>query len=164
VGVVGHEDNEDVQQAYLAHKGPCVLVTTDRNSTARSWQFGDNNGRFQHGGTEFMHYSLPTRAATRRSRSARRGSTAAARRSRSLPQALPHRDADQLRQHDRLTRERKAQQMGGNSEQLVGGKETMRHRLDAPASRPPTCCRPSDEREAAHAATTGTSGDTDGKA
>jgi hypothetical protein len=162
---VGHEDNEDVQKAYLAHKGPCVLVTTDRNSTARSWQFGDNNGRFQHGGTEFMHYSLPDKGgnatiAQREARIHRRGAQVPVAYHKLVATDLP----TAKRQHDRLTRERKAQQMGGNSEQLVGGKETMRHRLDRAGVAPANQLQTKDEREAARAATTGTSGDTDGKA
>lgn len=162
---VGHEDNEDVQKQYLAHKGPCVLVTTDRNSTARSWQFGDNNGTFQHGGTEFMHYSLPDKGgnatiAQREARIHRRGAQ--------IPVAYHKLCLTELptakRQHDRLTKERKAQQMGGNSEQLVGGKETMRHRLDRAGVAPANVLQTRDEREAAAAATeTGTNGDTEGE-
>jgi hypothetical protein len=128
-GGLSNEENERVLNGFTAHKGKAVLVTSDKNSTARSLQFGDNNGRFQHGATEMLHYSLPDQGGNatvqqRNARILRRGAQVEV-----GYHTLFGNTPAELRQQDRLTRELKTQQMAGNSEQLVGGRETLRHRL-----------------------------------
>jgi hypothetical protein len=39
-------DNDGVLKQFLAYKGKSVLITSDKNKTARSLQFGDNSGVF----------------------------------------------------------------------------------------------------------------------
>lgn len=63
-------DNDGVLAAFLAHKGPAVLVTSDKNKTARSLQFGDNDG-FQHGATQVIHTDMPQNTADMEQRNAR---------------------------------------------------------------------------------------------
>lgn len=66
----GVSDNDGMLQAFLKHDGPAVLVTSDKNKTARSLQFGDNGG-FQHGATQVIHTDLPQNTADMDQRNAR---------------------------------------------------------------------------------------------
>jgi hypothetical protein len=70
-GGLTNEQNDKVLKDFLAHKGRAVLVSSDKNSTARSLQFGYNKGKFQYGATHLHHYSLPDNNATIQQRNAR---------------------------------------------------------------------------------------------
>ena len=127
-GGMSSEENDEQLKQFLAHPKGAVLVTSDKNSTARSLQFGLNKGEFQYGATHHHDYSLPDNNATiqqRRARILRRGSQ--------VPVKYHTYSANtpaEMRQQDRLEGERRTQSLAGNSEQLVGGKETLRHLLD----------------------------------
>ena len=67
-------DNDKVLADFLAFKGKSVLITSDKNKTARSLQFGDNSGKFQHGATQVIHADMPQNNADTARMSRLRGS------------------------------------------------------------------------------------------
>lgn len=80
-------DNDKVLAGLLAFKGKSVLISSDKNKTARSLQFGDNSGKFQHGATQLIHADMPQNNAdtARMSRPRGRGCRALAGRGGSRP-------------------------------------------------------------------------------
>jgi len=120
-------DNDQRLQAFKDHKGPAVLITSDTNKTARSLQFGDDNGKFQHGATQMIHADMPMNNADLQQRVARiyrRGAQAPVDH-RILYSGTPVERSGR----DQLANELRTQQAVGNPEDKVGERQTIGQKL-----------------------------------
>jgi hypothetical protein len=124
-------DNDQRLKDFMAHDGPAVLITSDTNKTARSLQFGDNSGSFQHGATQMIHADLPMNNADLQQRIARiwrRGSQA------EVSNHIVYSGTPVERQgRDQLASELRTQQAVGNPEDKVERhgeeRDTIGHKL-----------------------------------
>jgi hypothetical protein len=118
---------------YLAHKGPATLLATDTIKTGVSLQFGSNKGSFQHGATRLIHLDTPDNnadIAQREARIHRKGAAAPV-----TTHKLDFGTGAEAIQQDRLSQERRTQDLVGNPEDEVrthegGMTETIPQRYD----------------------------------
>lgn len=127
-GSMTNDQNDQALKDFLAYNGRATLITTDKNSTARNFQLGRTENRFQHGAVRMIHYGLPDNNATIQQREARiyRRGAAAETDSFYLTANTP---AEQM-QAKRLSDERLTQQTVGNREDTVPKHQTLRALLE----------------------------------
>jgi hypothetical protein len=113
-------DKEKTRQElkkYLAHKGPATLLATDTIKTGVSLQFGFAKGQFQHGATRLIHLDTPDNNADIQQREARihrQGAGAPV-----TTHRLDFGTGAEAIQRDRLSQERRTQDLVGNPEDEV---------------------------------------------
>lgn len=118
-------------QAFLAHGGKAVLLSSDKNNAGVNMQLGLAKGKFQHGATRMVHLTLPmnnAKIAQRDARISRRGTVG--------PTDHYHVTGNtpfETQDRDRLSEERRRMDLVGNAEDSVptiegGSTRTLQQR------------------------------------